>query len=229
VSRTKTALVAVLALAAHIGGNVQAQYVNGEEIPLRPEPPAAGKIVQQPAENTVTAANHKKAAEEKRAADLKKQEIKKQAEERNAAESAAARQLFVEQLDVSEEIADALVSEGFESVEEVAYVPASEWLEWEGLDAERAESLRAKAREVVLKAAEEAEAKLNEIDEDLRTLDGVDEDMLRDLAEANITSRDDLAELSIAELIEITGVSHEEAEKAILAARAHWFAEEDNA
>ena len=55
VSRTKTALVAVLALAAHIGGNVQAQYVNGEEIPLRPEPPAAGKIVQQPA---------KKAAEE---------------------------------------------------------------------------------------------------------------------------------------------------------------------
>lgn len=65
VSRTKTALVAVLALAAHIGSNVQAQYVNGEEIPLRPEPPAAGKIVQQPAENTATAANNKKAAEEK--------------------------------------------------------------------------------------------------------------------------------------------------------------------
>ncbi|MFC2305487.1 MAG: hypothetical protein ACFNT5_10070 [Cardiobacterium hominis] len=64
-SRTKTALVAVLALAAHIGGNVQAQYVNGEEIPLRPEPPAAGKIVQQPAENTATAANNKKAAAEK--------------------------------------------------------------------------------------------------------------------------------------------------------------------
>ena len=152
-----------------------------------------------------------------------------EAEERTAAESAVARQLFVEQLEVSEEIADALVSEGFESVEEVAYVPASELLEVEGFDAELAESLRAKAREVVLKAAEEAEAKLNEIDEDLRTLDGVDEDMLRDLAEANITSRDDLAELSIAELIEITGVSHEEAEKAILAARAHWFAEEDNA
>ena len=65
VSRTKTALVAVLALAAHIGGNVQAQYANGEEVPLRPEPPAAGKIVQQPAENTATAANNKKAAEEK--------------------------------------------------------------------------------------------------------------------------------------------------------------------
>ena len=82
---------------------------------------------------------------------------------------------------------------------------------------------------MVLKAAEEAEAKLNEIDEDLRTLDGVDEDMLRDLAEANITKRDDLAELSVAELIEITGVSNEEAEQVILAARAHWFAEEENA
>ena len=56
VSRTKTALVAVLALAAHIGGNVQAQYANGEEIPLRPEPPPAGKITQQPAENSDTAA-----------------------------------------------------------------------------------------------------------------------------------------------------------------------------
>ena len=152
-----------------------------------------------------------------------------EAEERTAAESAAARNLFVEQLEVSEEIADALVNEGFESVEEVAYVPASELLEVEGFDAELAERLRAKAREVVLKAAEEAEAKLNEIDEDLRTLDGVDEDMLRDLAEANITKRDDLAELSVAELIEITGVSNEEAEQVILAARAHWFAEEENA
>ena len=152
-----------------------------------------------------------------------------EAEERTAAESAAARNLFVEQLEVSEEIADALVNEGFESVEEVAYVPASELLEVEGFDAELAESLRAKAREVVLKAAEEAEVKLNEIDEDLRTLDGVDEDMLRDLAEANITKRDDLAELSVAELIEITGVSNEEAEQVILAARAHWFAEEENA
>ena len=152
-----------------------------------------------------------------------------EAEERTAAESAVARNLFVEQLEVSEEIADALVNEGFDSVEEVAYVPASELQEVEGFDAELAERLRAKAREVVLKAAEEAEAKLNEIDEDLRALDGVDEDMLRDLAEANITKRDDLAELSVAELIDITGVSNEEAEQVILAARAHWFAEEENA
>lgn len=51
--------------------------------------------------------------------------------------------------------------------------------------------------------------------------------MLRDLAQAGITTRDDLAELSVDELIEITGVSDEEAKKVILAARAHWFTEEN--
>ena len=81
----------------------------------------------------------------------------------------------------------------------------------------------------MLQAAQEAEEKLSKVDEDLKILDGMDEDMLRDLAEADITTRDDLAELSIDELIEITGISREEAEKVILAARAHWFAEEENA
>ena len=71
------------------------------------------------------------------------------------------------------------------------------------------------------------EEKLQEIAEDLRTLDGTDEDMLRDLAQAGITDRDALAELSVDELIEITGVETGEAEKIILAARAHWF-EENN-
>ena len=64
---------------------------------------------------------------------------------------------------------------------------------------------------------------LEEIAEDLRTLDGIDEDLLRDLAQAGITTRDGLAELSIDELREITGVEPGEAEKIILAARAHWF------
>ena len=72
----------------------------------------------------------------------------------------------------------------------------------------------------------EAEEKLNSIADDLRNLDGLDDDMLRDLVDANITNRDDLAELSIDELIEITGVSKEEAEQVILTARAHWFADD---
>ena len=85
--------------------------------------------------------------------------------------------------------------------------------------------MHTKACEVVLQAGLEAEKKLGAIDDDLRQLDGVDDDMLRYLAEANILCRNDVAELSLDELIEITGISHEEAEKVILAARAHWFDE----
>lgn len=150
-----------------------------------------------------------------------------EAQERNAAEDAALRDLFVSGLGIDAETADVLVQEGFASIEEVAYVPAAELQEIEAFDAEQAEELRAKAREAVLQAALAAEQKLDNIAEDLKTLEGVDEDMLRDLAEADITNRDDLAELSLDELVEITGVSKEEAEQVILAARAHWFADEN--
>ena len=152
-----------------------------------------------------------------------------EAQEQDAAADAALRELFTGALGVEEAVAEALVAGGFESVEEVAYVPASELEELEGFTPELAESLRAKARDVVLQTAQEAEEKLNSVEEAMKNLDGMDEDMLRDLVEADITTRDDLAELSTDELIEITGVSAEEAEAVIMAARAHWFAEEENA
>lgn len=89
--------------------------------------------------------------------------------------------------------------------------------------------LRNRARDAILILAIASEEKLEQIDEDLKTLEGVDQDGVRcDLAGAGITTRDDLAELAVDELIEITGVSKEEAEKVIMAARAHWFAEENN-
>ena len=152
-----------------------------------------------------------------------------EAQEQDAAADAALRELFTGALGVEEAVAEALVAGGFESVEEVAYVPASELEELEGFTPELAESLRAKARDVVLQTAQEAEEKLNSVEEVMKNLDGMDEDLLRDLVEADITTRDDLAELSTDELIEITGVSAEEAEAVIMAARAHWFAEEENA
>lgn len=152
----------------------------------------------------------------------------KEAEERDEAEDNAARELFMTQLNADEATANALVQEGFTSIEEIAYVPASELAEIEGVSEKAAESLRATAREVLLKAAQEIEEKLSNVADDLRNLEGVDEDMLSHLAEANINTRDDLAELAIDELVEITGVTAEEAEKVIMAARAHWFSE-DNA
>lgn len=149
-----------------------------------------------------------------------------EAEERNAAEDAAFRVLFTEQLGVDEETAEVLVQEGFTSVEEVAYVPEDELLEIEAFTPAIVEDLRVKARDAVLRQALAAQEKINHIAEDLKSLEGLDEDMLKHLAEADIFTRDDLAELSIDELVEITGVEKEPAEQVILNARAHWFADE---
>ncbi|WP_038310319.1 transcription termination factor NusA [Kingella kingae] len=149
-----------------------------------------------------------------------------EAEQRNAEEELALRDLFMSQLGADESVALALVAAEFTSIEEVAFVPMSDLTDLDGVDDATAESLRNKAREVLLQTELEAEEKLNSIADDLRNLDGLDDDMLRDLVDANITNRDDLAELSIDELIEITGVSKEEAEQVILTARAHWFADD---
>lgn len=148
-----------------------------------------------------------------------------EADERNAAEDAAIRALFVEHLNVDEETADVLVQEGFATLEEVAYVPAAELLEIDGFDEAIVEALRNRARDAILTLAIASEEKLEDVSDDLRNLDVLDADMLRNLAEAGITDRDALAELSTDELIEITGVTDEEATKVILAAREHWFSE----
>ncbi len=147
-----------------------------------------------------------------------------EAKERHEAEDAQIRSLFMQHLNVDEQIADLLIEEGFAALEEVAYVPAAELVEI-GFDEATVETLRNRARDAILTLAIMSEEKLDEVEEELKTLNGIDQDMLRDLAQAGITTRDSLAELSTDELIEITGVSEEEAKTVILAAREHWFAE----
>ena len=149
-----------------------------------------------------------------------------EADKRNAAEDAAIRTLFVSHLNVDEETADILVQEGFATLEEVAYVPAAELLAIEGFDEEIVDMLRNRARDAILTIAIATEEKLGEVSDDMRSLEGVDADMLLKLAEADITTRDDLAELSVDELIEITGVNEETAKAVILTAREHWFTED---
>ena len=137
-----------------------------------------------------------------------------EADERNAAEDAVIRNLFTTHLNIDDETADILVEEGFANpLEEVAYVPAAELLSIDGFDEEIVETLRNRARDAILTITIAAEEKLGEVSEDMRNLDGVDSDMLRKLAEAGVTQRDDLAELSVDELVEITGVDEEEAKK----------------
>ena len=148
-----------------------------------------------------------------------------EADERNAAEDEAIRKLFTEHLNIDEETADILLQEGFATLEEVAYVPAAELLEIDGFDEEIVEVLRNRARDAILTLAIASEENLEDVADDLRSLEGLDTEMLRDLAQAGIITRDDLAELAVDELIEITGVTEEEAKKVILAAREHWFTE----
>ncbi|KFN49774.1 transcription termination factor NusA [Arenimonas composti] len=144
---------------------------------------------------------------------------------KSEAEQAAARALFMEKLEVDEEIAGILVAEGFSTVEEIAYVPAAELLAIEGFDEDIVEELRARARDALLTEALMVEEDIEEHKpaEDLLSLDGMDEATAYALAARGIVTRDDLAELATDELTDIEGVDEERAAKLIMAARQHWF------
>ena len=152
-----------------------------------------------------------------------------EADERHQAQDSQTRAHFEQHLNIDTEVAEILVQEGFVTLEEVAYVPINELLEIEGFDEELVNQLRSRARDAILTLAIESEEQLEKIDEDLKAVAGVDQELLRDLAQNGITTRDDLAELSVDELIEITGVSTDEAKAIIMDARSHWFTEEGGA
>lgn len=144
---------------------------------------------------------------------------------KSESEQAAARQLFMDKLEVDEEIAGILVTEGFSTVEEIAYVPAAELLAVEGFDEDIVEELRARARDALLTEALLVEEDIEEHKpaDDLLSLDGMDEATAYALAARGVVSRDDLAELATDEITDIEDMDEERAGKLIMAARAHWF------
>ena len=144
---------------------------------------------------------------------------------KSEAEQNAARQLFQDKLEVDEEIAGILVSEGFSTVEEIAYVPVGELLAVEGFDEDIVEELRARARDALLNEALAAEEELDEHQPaaDLLELAGMDEGLAFTLAARGVVTRDDLADLASDELTDIEGVDEERAAALIMEARKHWF------
>lgn len=132
------------------------------------------------------------------------------------------RTLFTEKLDIDGEVAEVLISEGFTSLEEVAYVPLDEMLEIEAFDQDTIEELRTRARNALLTEAIAREEKV-EGATDLLSIEGVDNALIGKLTDAGITDRDGLAELAVDELVEISGISEERARDIIMKARAHWF------
>ena len=145
--------------------------------------------------------------------------------QKQADETSVARKLFMEKLDVDEEIADILIEEGFASLEEVAYVPLQEMLEIESFDEDTVNELRARAKDALLTMEIAREESVDSVSQDLRDLEGLTPDLIAKLAAGGIHTRDDLADLAIDELTELTGQSAEDAKALIMKAREHWFAE----
>jgi N utilization substance protein A len=143
-------------------------------------------------------------------------------------ESGRIKQQFMEKLDVDEEVAEILSQEGFSTLEEVAYVPINELLEIEAFDEDTVNELRNRARNALLVAAIANEEKVEGVDPELLKLEDMDTQLAAKLAEGGVKTRDDLADLAVDELAEITGMDEERAKKLIMAARAHWFAETEN-
>jgi N utilization substance protein A len=132
----------------------------------------------------------------------------------------------MEKLDVDEEVANILIEEGFSTLEEVAYVPINELNEIEAFDEETVNELRNRARNALLVAAIANEEKVEGVDPELLKLEGMTTQLAAKLAEGGIKTRDDLADLAVDELSELTGMETEAAKKLIMAARAHWFGDD---
>jgi transcription termination/antitermination protein NusA len=151
------------------------------------------------------------------------------AETRSQTERQKVLETFMAKLDVDQEVAEVLVDEGFSSLEEVAYVPVNEMLEIEAFDEDTVNELRTRARNALLTEAIVTEEKLGTTEQDLLDLEGMNHELAAQLADAKIFTRDELAELAVDELVEITEMDEQAASDLIMRARAHWFEEEADA
>ena len=144
---------------------------------------------------------------------------------KHADETVTITSLFIEQLDVDEGLAELLVHEGFKTLADIAYVAEDEMLEIEGLDADMVEILKGRASDALFMQEIENQAELAavELDEDLLAVEGMTDEMARQLTLAEIATRDALAECAVDELLDVVDLTPEAAGELIMKARAHWF------
>jgi len=133
------------------------------------------------------------------------------------------RELFMAKLDVDVEVADILIEEGFNSLEEVAYVPLSEMLEIDAFDEDTVNELRTRARDSLQEMEDAHHAASLPVSQELSSVDGVTPELVAVFEANQILTRDDLAELAVDELVELTKMDEESAKSMIMSARAHWF------
>lgn len=148
-----------------------------------------------------------------------------EAEEKKEVEVSSIRSLFMERLDIDEDVADVLVEEGFSTLEEVAYVPLQEMLEIEAFDEDTVNELRARARDALLTAAIAREETVEAAATDLMSVEGMDAGLAAELTRKGVATAEDLADLAVDELLELTQMDEERAKSLIMAARAPMLAD----
>jgi N utilization substance protein A len=147
-----------------------------------------------------------------------------EAEQKHEQESSGLIRMFMEKLDVDEDVAQVLVEEGFTSLEEVAYVPLAEMLEIEAYDEDTVNELRVRARDALLTDAIVREEQVESAAADLMSVAGMDEDTAALLTSKGIQNAEDLADLAVDELIELIAMDEERAKALIMTARAPMLA-----
>ena len=141
-------------------------------------------------------------------------------------EHGSIQELFMAKLDVDEEVAKILIEEGFSNLEEVAYVPMAEMLEIESFDEDTVNELRRRARDALVTDAIKSEETIETAADDLLSMEGMDDATAHLLATKGVRTMDDLADLAIDELTEMTGMEADRAKQLIMTARAPWFVEQ---
>ncbi|MFA6301898.1 MAG: transcription termination factor NusA [Legionella sp.] len=145
-------------------------------------------------------------------------------ENKNLEESSKIIKLFTNKLEIDEEIAALLVTHGFSTLEEIAYVPKEELLAIDEFDEEIVDELRNRANDTLLAMALTSGKDLaGTPDESLITMEGMTEELANKLASKGISTMEDLAEQSVDELLEVEGIDEKQAAALIMKAREPWF------
>lgn len=149
------------------------------------------------------------------------------AEKKSQVESDELKKKFMEQLEVDEDVAALLIQSGITSLDEVAYVAKEELLAIEGFDSDIVDELRKRAKAALLTKELTGQGGVAAPAQDLLELEGMTTDLAKLLASRGVVTREDLAEQSLDDLSDIKGLDRDRAAKLIMAARAHWFTEEN--
>ncbi len=147
-----------------------------------------------------------------------------EAEQKHEQEASGIREMFMEKLDVDEDVAEVLVQEGFSTLEEVAYVPLAEMLEIESFDEDTVNELRSRARDALLTDAIVHEEEMESAAVDLMSVAGMDEETAAQLTAQGVNTAEDLADLAVDELMELVGMDEDRAKALIMTARAPMLA-----